>query len=243
MKNLSHSQRIYVPLDNVDLEQSQRLSLMLKDQIGGVKIGKEFFTKFGPEGVTKIRNLGVPIFLDLKFHDIPNTVAGAIRSAISLEPSILNVHAQGGRDMLLASRDAIDNEIDKLGCKPPLLFGVTVLTSMNKSDLRETGVADSVLEQVKRLTLLCAETGLDGVVCSANEIKIVREVGGEDFKIITPGIRPAWSERGDQKRIVTPAEAIKRGGDFLVIGRPITQSQDPANSTRKIIGEIQRELG
>ena len=243
MKNLSHNQRIYVPLDNVDLEQSQRLSLMLKDQIGGVKIGKEFFTKFGPEGVTKIRNLGVPIFLDLKFHDIPNTVAGAIRSAISLEPSILNVHAQGGRDMLLASRDAIDNEIDKLGCKPPLLFGVTVLTSMNKSDLRETGVADSVLEQVKRLTLLCAETGLDGVVCSANEIKIVREVGGEDFKIITPGIRPAWSERGDQKRIVTPAEAIKRGGDFLVIGRPITQSMDPANSIRKIIGEIERELG
>ena len=243
MKNLSHNQRIYVPLDNVGLEQSQRLSLMLKDQIGGVKIGKEFFTKFGPEGVTKIRNLGVPIFLDLKFHDIPNTVAGAIRSAISLEPSILNVHAQGGRDMLLASRDAIDKEIEKLGSKPPLLFGVTVLTSMDKSDLRETGVADSVLEQVKRLTLLCVETGLDGVVCSANEIKIVREVGGEDFKIITPGIRPAWSERGDQKRIVTPAEAIKRGGDFLVIGRPITQSKDPANSIRKIIDEIERELG
>ena len=243
MKNLSHNQRIYVPLDNVDLEQSQRLTLMLKDLIGGVKIGKEFFTKFGPEGVTKIRNLGMPIFLDLKFHDIPNTVAGAIRSAISLEPRILNVHALGGRDMLLASRDAIDNEINKLGCKPPLLFGVTVLTSMDNGDLLETGIPGSVLEQVKRLTLLCVESGLDGVVCSANEIETVREVGGPNFKIITPGIRPAWFERGDQKRIVTPGEAIKRGGDFLVIGRPITQSKDPADSLRRIISEIERELG
>ena len=242
LKNLPHNQRIYVPLDNVDLEQSVRLSLMLKDLIGGVKIGKEFFTKFGPEGVIKIKNLGMPIFLDLKFHDIPNTVAGAIRSAIRLEPSMLNVHAQGGRDMLLASRDAIDNEINKLGCKRPLLLGVTVLTSMDKRDLLETGVDGSVLEQVKRLTVLCAESGLDGVVCSANEIETVREVAGPNFKIITPGIRPAWSEPGDQKRIVTPGDAIKKGGDFLVIGRPITQSKDPADSIRKIIIEIEGEL-
>jgi orotidine-5'-phosphate decarboxylase len=155
---------------------------------------------------------------------------------------MLNVHAQGGRDMLLASRDAIDNEINKLGCKPPLLLGVTVLTSMDKSDLLETGVDGSVLEQVKRLTVLCAESGLDGVVCSANEIETVREIAGPNFKIITPGIRPAWSEPGDQKRIVTPGDAIKRGGDFLVIGRPITQSKDPADSIRKIIIEIEGEL-
>ncbi|MDP7601465.1 MAG: orotidine-5'-phosphate decarboxylase [Rhodospirillales bacterium] len=217
------------------------MATTLKDLVGGVKIGKEFFTALGPEGVARVTELGMPLFADLKFHDIPNTVAGAVRSAVHLKPIILNVHAQGGRAMLEAACDAAAEEATKIGIPVPLILGVTVLTSLDDDDLSDIGVSDSTLDQVKRLAALSQECGLDGVVCSAAEIAALRDTCDSDFKLLTPGIRPAWAAAGDQKRIVTPGEAIKRGADFLVIGRPIYGADDPAEAAKKIAAEIEEE--
>jgi orotidine-5'-phosphate decarboxylase len=229
---------IFIPLDTPDLDQALAITSRLKGLIGGVKIGKEFFTALGPAGVQKLKAIGTQIFVDLKFHDIPNTVAGAVRSAIHLEPTILNVHAQGGRSMLMAARDASDDETSKTGIPRPLLLGVTVLTSIGDHDLKEIGVNDIVMDQVKRLAALCQEAGLDGVVCSAREISALRGICGSEFKLLTPGIRPTWAANNDQKRVVTPGEAIKRGADYLVIGRPIYGANDPVSAAKKIIAEI-----
>jgi orotidine-5'-phosphate decarboxylase len=229
---------IFIPLDTPDIGQALEIVNSLKGLIGGVKIGKEFFTALGPAGVKKIKAVGSPIFIDLKFHDIPNTVAGAVRSAIHLEPIILNVHAQGGRSMLIAARDAAAEESSKTGILPPLLLGVTVLTSIGDRDLQELGVNGIVMDQVKRLAALCQEAGLDGVVCSAREISALRIICGSEFKLLTPGIRPAWTTNDDQKRVVTPGEAIKNGADYLVIGRPIYGANDPVSAAKKIIAEI-----
>ena len=229
---------IYIPLDTHDLDRAIEITTGLKGLIGGVKIGKEFFTALGPSGVKRIKALGVPLFIDLKFHDIPNTVAGAVRSAIRLGPTILNVHAQGGREMLMAARDAVTEESDKIGIPLPILLGVTVLTSIGNKGLRELGVNDTVMNQVKRMAVLCQETGLDGVVCSAREISALRRICGKEFKLLTPGIRPIWASSDDQKRIVTPGAAIKRGADYLVIGRPIYGATNPISAAKKIIAEI-----
>ncbi len=231
-------ERIFIPLDTPDLERALEIATSLKGLVGGVKIGKEFFTALGPEGVARVTELGMPLFADLKFHDIPNTVAGAVRSAVHLKPSILNVHAQGGRTMLEAACDAAAEEAGKIGVSVPLVLGVTVLTSLDDQDLNDIGVRDTTLDQVKRLAALCQDCGLDGVVCSAAEIEALRQICGDEFKLLTPGIRPAWAEAGDQKRIVTPGEAIKRGADYLVIGRPIYGADDPAEAARKIAAEI-----
>ena len=229
---------IFVPLDTPHLDRALEITNSLKGLIGGVKIGKEFFTAHGPDGVRRIKALGTEIFIDLKFHDIPNTVAGAVRSAIHLEPKILNVHAQGGRSMLIAARDAAAEEASKVGVSPPLLLGVTVLTSISNQDLKEVGVNDIVMDQVKRLASLCQEIGLNGVVCSAREISALRIICGDEFKLLTPGIRPKWATDDDQKRVVTPGEAIKRGADYLVIGRPIYGATDPIFAVEKILAEI-----
>jgi len=235
-------ERIFIPLDTPDLDRALEITTSLKGLVGGVKIGKEFFTALGPEGVAKITTLGMPLFADLKFHDIPNTVAGAVRSAIHLKPIILNVHAQGGRAMLEAAGDAAAEEAAKIGVPVPLILGVTVLTSLDDDDLNDIGVSDTTLDQVKRLASLSQECGLDGVVCSAAEIEALRETCGPEFKLLTPGIRPEWAAAGDQKRIVTPGEAIKRGADYLVIGRPIYSADDPAEAAKKIAAEIEEEL-
>ncbi len=229
---------IFISLDTPNLEWAIEITKELKGLIGGVKIGKEFFTALGPVGVARIKELGVPMFIDLKFHDIPNTVAGAVRSAIHLAPAILNVHAQGGRSMLMAARDAAAEESNKIGTSAPLVLGVTVLTSIDNQDLKETGINDTALEQVKRLAILCQEAGLDGVVCSASEIDALRIICDRNFKLLTPGIRPIWATKDDQKRIVTPGEAIKRGADYLVIGRPIYDANDPVSAAKRIISEI-----
>ncbi|MDP6927174.1 MAG: orotidine-5'-phosphate decarboxylase [Rhodospirillales bacterium] len=231
--------RIYVPLDTPDLEKALDISSRLKGLIGGVKVGKEFFTALGPAGVADISALGMPLFTDLKFHDIPNTVAGAVRSAMRMKPAILNVHAAGGQAMMAAARDAAAEEADKLGCARPLVLAVTVLTSLDDQDLNGIGVPGGTLEQVRRLARLTQESGLDGVVCSAAEIAALRKECGPEFKLLTPGIRPTWSVTGDQKRIVTPSDAVKRGADFLVIGRPITGADDPAEAARLIAEEIE----
>tara|TARA_B100000315_G_scaffold168434_1_gene156948 strand:- start:8766 stop:9500 length:735 start_codon:yes stop_codon:yes gene_type:complete len=240
--NQQPHKRIFIPLDTPDIDRALEIANSLNGLVGGVKIGKEFFTALGPAGVARVTELGMPLFADLKFHDIPNTVAGAVRSAVHLKPVILNVHAQGGRAMLEAACDAAAEEAAKIGVPVPLILGVTVLTSLDDDDLSDIGVADTTLDQVKRLAVLSQECGLDGVVCSAAEIEALREICGPDFKLLTPGIRPAWAAAGDQKRIVTPAEAIKRGADYLVIGRPIYGADDPAEAAKKIAAEIEEEL-
>ena len=235
------AQHIFVALDTSDLKHALKLAQMLKGRIGGVKIGKEFFTSHGPAGTRMIADEGLPIFLDLKFHDIPNTVAGAVRASISLKPFILNVHAAGGRAMMESARDAAAEEANSQGVDRPLILGVTVLTSLDQGDFKEIGLSSSTNDQVRRLASLAQESGLDGVVCSASEIESLRTHCGKEFKLLTPGIRPSWADVGDQKRVVSPLFALSQGADFLVIGRPITCSQDPVMAISRIEHELQHD--
>jgi orotidine-5'-phosphate decarboxylase len=199
-----------------------------------LKVGKEMFTLFGPEFVKQLHARGFSVFLDLKFHDIPNTCSKAVRAAAELGVWMVNVHAVGGEKMMTAARDIIE----PYGKDRPLLIGVTVLTSMEQSDLSATGIQVSPQEQVLRLAKLTKNSGLDGVVCSAHESSLLKTELGKDFTLVTPGIRPAGSAAGDQKRIMTPVEAIDAGSDYLVIGRPITQSVLPA----QVLAEINATL-
>ncbi|HHC6544840.1 TPA: orotidine-5'-phosphate decarboxylase [Vibrio parahaemolyticus] len=195
-----------------------------------LKVGKEMFTLFGPDFVRELHNRGFSVFLDLKFHDIPNTCSKAVRAAAELGVWMVNVHASGGERMMTASRKIIE----PYGKDRPLLIGVTVLTSMEQSDLAGIGLNVEPQEQVIRLATLTKNSGLDGVVCSAQESSLLKNELGKEFKLITPGIRPAGSEQGDQRRIMTPVDAIQAGSDYLVIGRPITQATDPAAVLKSI---------
>ncbi len=235
---MNPTDRIFVPLDTPDLDKGLALARALVGLVGGVKIGKEFFTALGPAGVERVRALAMPLFLDLKFHDIPNTVAGAVRSAVRMRPTILNVHAAGGRAMMTAAAAAARAEAAKMGLARPLVLGVTVLTSLDAQDLRDIGVAGGTEAQVVRLATLARDSGLDGVVCSGEEIAPLRQALGPDFKLLVPGIRPLWAASGDQKRILTPAEAVRRGADYLVIGRAITDAGDPVAAARRIADEL-----
>jgi len=228
----------FVALDTTDADYAADLAVSLKGHVGGMKVGKEFFTANGPAGVERISACGMPVFLDLKFHDIPNTVAGAIRAAAPLKPFIVNVHAGGGGDMMRAAADAAREGAAALGCAAPLVIAVTVLTSMNDDDLHQVGVAGGALDQVLRLADLTQASGLDGVVCSAREVEALRAQAGPDFKLVVPGIRPVWASSDDQKRIVTPARAIADGADYLVIGRPITASENPVAAADRVAAEI-----
>ncbi|MGR6862054.1 orotidine-5'-phosphate decarboxylase [Aliivibrio salmonicida] len=189
-----------------------------------LKVGKEMFTLFGPEFVKELHKRGFSVFLDLKFHDIPNTCSKAVRAAAEMGVWMVNVHASGGERMMTASREILE----PYGKDRPLLIGVTVLTSMEQQDLAGIGLDLAPQEQVKRLAALTKNSGLDGVVCSAQEASMLKADLGKDFKLVTPGIRPAGSEVGDQKRIMTPVDAITSGSDYLVIGRPITQAENPS---------------
>ncbi len=227
-------ERILVALDTTDVDRAKALALTLKGHVGGIKIGKEFFTAHGPQGVREVAGDGQPLFLDLKFHDIPNTVAGAIRSALRLKPLILNVHAAGGVAMMKAAAEAAA----EAGTERPLLIAVTVLTSLGDDDMADIGVGSSAAEQVARLAKLAQVSGLDGVVCSPREIELVRQACGADFKTVVPGIRPEWAAAGDQKRIMTPRQAVDAGADYLVIGRPITGADDPVGAAERIGEEL-----
>ena len=226
--------RIFVALDTTDLDHAVNLAKQLVGLVGGVKMGKEFLTGHGPEGVRQVARCGMPVFLDTKFHDIPNTVASAIRAALPLAPFIINVHASGGSAMMIAAQKAVE----EAGDNRPLLIAVTVLTSMSDEDLAEIGMQGPAKDRVVALAKLTQKSGLDGVVCSPLEITAIREACGPDFKLMVPGIRPAGSQAGDQKRIMTPAEAVKLGADYLVIGRPITQADDPVAAAKKIAEEL-----
>lgn len=199
-----------------------------------LKVGKEMFTLYGPQLVSELQQRGFEIFLDLKFHDIPNTVAHAVAAAAELGVWMVNVHASGGARMMSAAREALV----PFGKDAPLLIAVTVLTSMEAEDLRGIGIEQSPADYAERLAKLTKACGLDGVVCSAHEATRLKNSCGKDFKLVTPGIRPEGSAAGDQRRIMTPIEAVKAGVDYMVIGRPITQSAAPAETLRSILNSL-----
>lgn len=215
--------KVVIALDYDNKQQALAFIEQLDPSTCRLKIGKEMFTHFGPEFVQLIVAKGFDVFLDLKFHDIPNTVAKAVKAAADLGVWMVNVHASGGRRMMEAAKAILE----PYGDKAPLLIAVTVLTSMDQSDLTELGINLTPAEQVKRLATLTKSSGLDGVVCSSHEVEELKALLGASFKLITPGIRPAGSDAGDQRRIKTPKQAMDSGSDYLVIGRPITQAADP----------------
>lgn len=222
---------IFPALDTTDLSKAEAMGRALAPYCGGLKLGLEFFSAQGPGGFRAMAALGAPIFADLKYHDIPNTVAGGIRAIAKTGISIVNVHAAGGRAMMEA---AVNAAADAAGEKRPKVIGVTVLTSLDDSDMAATGVRSGAAEQALRLAALARESGLDGVVCSPHDIAAIRRECGPGFMLIVPGVRPEGAALGDQKRVMTPAEAHRLGADILVIGRPITEAADPASAARAI---------
>ncbi|MDK8465175.1 orotidine-5'-phosphate decarboxylase [Marinobacter sp. SS13-12] len=226
--------RIIVALDF----PSDQPALALADQLDPakcrLKVGKELFTRSGPDLVRKLQGGGFEVFLDLKFHDIPNTTSAAVAAAADLGVWMVNVHASGGEKMMTACRDRLES----FGKDRPLLIAVTVLTSMGPEDLAGIGITDSPEAQVSRLATLTRNCGLDGVVCSAQEAPALKAEQGADFKLVTPGIRPLSADKGDQQRIMTPTDALKAGSDYLVIGRPITQAADPLAALEAIHSEV-----
>ncbi|OLF81833.1 MULTISPECIES: orotidine-5'-phosphate decarboxylase [Marinobacter] len=226
--------RIIVALDF----PSDQPALAMVDQLDPakcrLKVGKELFTRSGPALVRDLQNRGFDVFLDLKFHDIPNTTSAAVAAAADLGVWMVNVHASGGEKMMTACRDRLES----FGKDRPLLIAVTVLTSMGPEDLAGIGITDSPEAQVSRLATLTRNCGLDGVVCSAQEAPALKAEQGKDFKLVTPGIRPLSADKGDQQRIMAPTDALKAGSDYLVIGRPITQAADPLAALEAIHSEV-----
>ena len=216
---------VFVAIDTRGLQRATELAQALRGSVGGVKLGLEFFCANGPEGVARIAEIGIPLFLDLKLHDIPNTVAGAMRSLAPVRPAIVTVHAAGGRAMLEAAKAAAGQNTK--------VVAVTVLTSLDQTDLRSIGVDDAPHDQVRRLAVLARDSGLDGIVCSGAEVKAAHS-GWTDGFFVVPGVRPEGSAVGDQKRVVTPGAAVADGASILVIGRPITEAADPAAAARAI---------
>ena len=230
----SPAARLIVALDTADLARATALARALAGEVGLVKVGLELFVAEGPRAVAEIAALGAPVFLDLKLHDIPNTVAGAVRSANALGAAMLTVHAAGGAEMISAARSAAE----AAGAARPMILAVTVLTSLGAADLAATGVAGGPVQQVLRLARLAVESGADGIVCSPREVAPLRDALGPGVPLIVPGIRPAGADAGDQKRVMTPAEALAAGADWLVIGRPITGAADPAAAARAIAASL-----
>ncbi len=217
------SSRLIIAMDFAEKNQAIALSEQLDPGRCRLKIGKEMYTRFGPTLVKQLQFSGFDIFLDLKFHDIPNTVAKACAVAADLGVWMVNLHTSGGRKMM----EAAATTLQTYGNSAPLLTGVTVLTSMSLEEMHETGVDGSIEQRVLNLAKLAKECGLDGVVCSALEAERLRKEIGNNFKLVTPGIRPAGSDKADQHRIMTPIDALNAGSDYLVIGRPVTQASDP----------------
>jgi orotidine-5'-phosphate decarboxylase len=219
------SSPIYVAIDTPDIERAKLIAAKVKGHVGGLKLGLEFFSANGRAGIREMAALDMPIFLDLKLHDIPNTVAKAVQALRPLKPAILTVHAAGGRAMMEDAKAAAPE-----GTK---VVAVTVLTSLDGDDLRSIGLSEDPHEQVERLTLLAKEAGLDGVVCSGNEVRAAKKLWPRGFFVV-PGVRPAQGAVGDQKRVVTPRQALDSGASIIVIGRPITQAEHPGEAARAI---------
>lgn len=232
------SNPIICALDTQEVDEATRITREVMGHVGAVKLGLEFFTANGAAGVSAITQLGVPLFLDLKFHDIPNTVAKAIAATAGMNMFMMTVHTTGGRGMLKAAIDASDRVAQVTGKERPLVIGVTLLTSLDQDDIAILGFRENLQDQVVRLADLAQSAGLDGVVCSPFEITALRKACGADLKLIVPGIRPEGSKADDQKRILTPKEALKRGADYLVIGRPITYDANPAAAAAAISASL-----
>jgi orotidine-5'-phosphate decarboxylase len=224
---------IFVALDTPSLDAATQIATRVGPFVGGLKIGLEFVSANGPQGVRAIVNTGRPVFLDVKLHDIPNTVAGAMKALAPLGAAIINVHASGGVAMMRAAAEAAASSQPR-----PKVLAVTVLTSLEAADLAALGISGSPLEQVGRLARLAKAAGIDGVVCSPQEIEAVRAACGPDFLIVTPGVRPAGGALDDQRRVMTPKQALAAGADYLVIGRPITGAADPAAAARAIAADL-----
>ncbi|MFZ5755193.1 MAG: orotidine-5'-phosphate decarboxylase [Bacillota bacterium] len=234
MKNTD--KRLIVALDFPTWGEAEKLVNQVPE-VMFYKVGLELYLASRGEAVVKLREMGKEVFLDLKFHDIPNTVAQASRQAVAQGATIFDVHAAGGREMLSKAAQAVQEQAEFLQVRKPLLLAITVLTSMDEEDLKDIGLPD-LRRTVRAWAKLAQESGLDGVVASPQEISLIREACGPDFKILCPGVRPSWAEAGDQKRILTPRKAIELGADYIVVGRPITQAQDPRLAALRIIEEL-----
>ncbi len=223
---------IICAIDTTDVATAKKLVQAVSGSVGAIKLGLEFFTANGAAGVNAVAG-DVPLFLDLKFHDIPNTVAGAVRATQGINAFMLTVHTSGGKAMMQSAAKAAKDLPNK-----PMIIGVTVLTSMDVGDLESVGIKNDIKNQASKLADLAQQSGLDGVVCSPHEIEILRKQCGKDFKLIVPGIRPTGSAAGDQKRVMTPKEALAKGADYLVIGRPITEAENPAKAAQDIFAGL-----
>lgn len=236
---MSTKEKLIVALDVDTKEKAAKLVKGLKNDVGIFKVGSELFTSCGPEIVETVKKNGCGVFLDLKFYDIPNTVAKSAVAAARLGVLMFNVHALGGLDMMKKAQVSLADEAKRLKINKPKIIAVTILTSMDENSLKKIGLNDNMETQVLALARLAKEAGLDGVVASPSEVKAIRKAIGKDFLIVTPGVRPSWAATNDQKRVATPKEAIENGADFIVVGRPIIEAADPVEAARKILEEIE----
>src|SRR5574340_1235001 len=236
---MTNADRLIVALDFPDLAPALKLASSLASQVGMMKVGLELFNAAGPRAIEEVRALGAEVFYDCKFYDIPNTVAGAAAAAARMGVRMFNVHALGGRAMMEAAKESAAKGAAQAGLPTPLVIGVTIVTSLGDQQLRdELGLRESSVEAVLRLALLAKSSGLDGVVASMHEVPEIKRVCGNEFLTVVPGIRPSWSEVGDQARVATPRAALAAGSDYLVIGRPITRADDPQQAVNRILEEM-----
>ncbi len=231
-------ERLIVALDVDTQEKAIDLVKKLKSLVKIFKIGSELFTSCGPEIVERVQKNGCKVFLDLKFHDIPNTAAKSAAAAVRLGVYMFNVHALGGLEMMKRTAESVKAEARRLKIEQPKVIAVTILTSMDENSLKKTGISDNMETHVLKLGRLAKDAGLDGVVASPSEVKLIRESTGRGFLIVTPGVRPVWATANDQKRIATPKEALDSGADFIVVGRPIIEAPDHEKAVKKILEEI-----
>lgn len=236
----SMRERLILALDVDDLERVKALVSLLDSKVGMFKVGKQLFTHAGPQAVKLIQGMGGEVFLDLKFHDIPNTVAKAAIEATRLGVKMFNVHASGSLEMMRLTVREVSRVCRQEGLRRPIMLAVTVLTSLNKSDLQRVGVDGEVADQVIRLALLTRQAGMDGVVASPQEVASIRAACGRRFIIVSPGVRPQRAKRNDQRRVMTPEETIRAGADYIVVGRPIMEAKDPMRAAQEIITEMER---
>ena len=233
-EGLAANEKLIVALDTKSLDEAASLVDKLIPEVKIFKVGLGLFTLYGYAAVEMVKDKGGKVFLDLKFHDIPNTVASAVISASNLGIFMLNVHTLGGSEMMRKAAEAAKGKAEK-----PKILGVTVLTSMDQKAINEVGIEKSIEEEVLNLATMARDAGLDGVVASPQETSAIRKKLGKDFIIVTPGVRPEWAARGDQRRVATPSSAIKAGADYIVVGRPIIESGDPAEAAKKILEEME----